>query len=72
MSISVPQKKRGRPSTGVTPRVGVRLTPDVTAAVDAYAGQEGYDRSEAIRFILRDWLIGHGLLSPEPEPDEGT
>lgn len=27
--------------------------------------------ADAIRYIVRDWLIGHGLIEPEPEPDEG-
>ncbi|MBB3771521.1 hypothetical protein FHS55_002120 [Angulomicrobium tetraedrale] len=28
-------------------------------------------RPEAIRRIVKDWLIGHGLLSPAPEIEEG-
>lgn len=63
MSINVPQKKRGRPPTGVTPRIAVRLTTDVTDAVDSFAREEGYDRSEAIRFILINWLRERGYLS---------
>lgn len=27
--------------------------------------------ADAIRFITRDWLVGHGLLAPEPEGEEG-
>jgi len=63
-SISVKQKKRGRPATGKTPIAGVRLPDDLAAGVDAFAAEEADNpsRSEAIRRILRDWLVGHGYL----------
>lgn len=65
-SISVKQKKRGRPATGKTPITGVRLDEDMTSAIEAFrAGEDPQiNQSEAIRRILRDWLIGHGYLKP--------
>lgn len=58
-SIPVPQKKRGRPKTGVTPRVGVRLSPPLQAAIEEVLRDPDVpvtNTSEAIRFIIRDWL----------------
>jgi metal-responsive CopG/Arc/MetJ family transcriptional regulator len=66
-SIPVPQKKRGRPATGETPRVPVRLAYDLIAGVDTFAAEEKINRSDAIRTIIRDWLIGHGYLEAPPE-----
>jgi Arc/MetJ-type ribon-helix-helix transcriptional regulator len=64
MSINVPQKKRGRPATGVTPRVALRLDQEMTDAIEAYrAGkQPPLNQSEAIRSILREWLASNGFL----------
>jgi metal-responsive CopG/Arc/MetJ family transcriptional regulator len=58
MSIPVSQKKRGRPATGETPRVGVRLAPETIGRVDAFAASEGIDRSEAIRRLVVKGLGG--------------
>jgi len=71
-SISVSQKKRGRPSTGVSPRVGVRLSPEILDALDHFVANnpdlpEGKSRSELLRMIVSDWLIGNGYLKPAPE-----
>ena len=64
MSNPVPQKRRGRPATGVTPRVGVRFPDEVTAAVDAAARaqQDEPNRSEMIRRIVTAWLRENGFL----------
>ena len=70
-SITVKPKKRGRPATGKEPLVGFRAPPEITAAIEAFRAQEP-DRpsqSEAIRRILKDWLIGHGHLQVEEESD---
>jgi len=63
-SINVKQKKRGRPATGKTPITGVRLPDDLAEAVDSAGNDEADNptRSETIRRILRDWLIGNGYL----------
>lgn len=63
-SINVKQKKRGRPATGKTPITGVRLDDDTTSAIESFRASKVPEitQSEAIRRILRDWLVGHGYL----------
>ena len=52
-SITAKQKKRGRPATGITPMIGVRLHPEVRLAVEAWAGRHGkVSLSEAIRLLI--------------------
>ncbi|MFD1610862.1 CopG family transcriptional regulator [Sphingomonas tabacisoli] len=58
------QKKRGRPATGESPRVPVRLSPETLARLDAFAEAESLSRSEAMRR-----LIERGLMMP-PEKAE--
>lgn len=49
----VTKRKRGRPATGRTPMVGLRLSPGITSQIDAFASKKGYEtRSEAIRHLL--------------------
>jgi len=53
-TISVKQKKKGRPATGQTPIMGFRATPDLRAAVEQWA-QEQSDAprlSEAVRRLV--------------------
>jgi metal-responsive CopG/Arc/MetJ family transcriptional regulator len=57
-SIPVERKKRGRPSTGAAPNIGIRLTPELIARIDASAAEHGESRSEAIRR-----LVGKALAS---------
>ena len=64
-SISVSQKKRGRPATGLTPRVGVRLPDDIRVALEAYAAANSVNEtnvSEAIRELLTEALREKGYL----------
>lgn len=62
-SISVPQKKRGRPATGHDPHVTTRLPHLVLAALDKYVESGGAKtRTEAIRRILTDYLKRRGLI----------
>ncbi|MGV1912099.1 hypothetical protein G6K96_21475 [Agrobacterium vitis] len=63
-SISVKHKKKGRPATGKTPIAGVRISDEISAALDAYVAgnSEIANRSEAIRQILQNWLVDHGYL----------
>ncbi len=42
---------------------------DVEAALASYMAEEKIDREEALRRILRDWLIGHGYLPLEKEAE---
>ena len=57
--------KGGRPRVD-SERVDTRLTRDILDALDHFATEEvdSPKRPEAIRRILRDWLIGHGYLPP--------
>ena len=62
------QKKRGRPATGETPRVGVRLPKATRGALEAFITGQPEPRpskSEAIRQILTDWLQERGYLKTE-------
>lgn len=72
MSIPDEQKRRGRPATGVTPQQGVRMPSDLLNAVEEWRLAQPApqpSRAEAIRFILRDWFVGHGLLSHREDPE---
>lgn len=61
-TINVPKKSRGRP-TVESDRIVLRIQEPNLGAVDAFATEQGgITRQEAIRRILRDWLIGHGYL----------
>jgi len=63
-TINVKHKKRGRPATGKTPIIGVRIEPDIIEAVEQYRlGKDPeINQSEAIRRILREWLAKNGYL----------
>ena len=53
-SITVLQKKRGRPATGQDPVLALRIPPALKARIDSWAKQQ-YDkptRSEAIRRLI--------------------
>jgi len=56
------KNKGGRPRTGIGPHIGLRLYPDIEAALEAWIAQQPEPRPskpEAIRRILRLTLIGH-------------
>lgn len=61
-------KSRGRPATGKGQQVVTRLHDDLLGPLDAFAADTGGNpdapigRPEAIRRILKDWLIGNGYL----------
>lgn len=58
-----PQKKRGPKPTGKGTPIQVRLQPDMLAALDKFVDEQaGISRPEAVRLILKDWLIGNQLL----------
>lgn len=62
------QKKRGPAPTGKGVLVGVRLQPAMLTAVDKFVDEQaGISRPEAIRLILRDWLIGNGMMEQSDE-----
>lgn len=54
------------PTEGV--EIAFELPPVIVSNVDAYAAQNGLTRLEALRYIVEDWLIAHGML---PVEDEG-
>jgi hypothetical protein len=43
----------------------VRLQPDMLAGVDQYVAEHDVSRPEAVRMIIRDWLIRHQVLKAE-------
>jgi Arc/MetJ-type ribon-helix-helix transcriptional regulator len=51
-SISVHQKKRGRPATGRDPAITVRLPVALVSAIDRWGAKNSFGRSEAIRKLL--------------------
>jgi Arc/MetJ-type ribon-helix-helix transcriptional regulator len=62
-SISVKQKKRGRPATGTDPITGVRLPEQTRAALLAYIAAQPEPRpsqSDVIRAAVAAWLREHG------------
>jgi Arc/MetJ-type ribon-helix-helix transcriptional regulator len=50
----IPKKKRGRPATGKHPLTALRLPPNLTKAIEAWATKQGDqpNRSEAIRRLI--------------------
>jgi predicted DNA-binding protein len=62
-SIGVKHKKRGRPATGHDPLVGLRLSPEMTARVDAWAERQNLTRSEAIRQMIEQALGVHDMAN---------
>jgi hypothetical protein len=57
-SISVKQKRRGRPATGQDPLVGFRLPPETLRRLDQLAERKGISRSDAIRRLIQAGLLG--------------
>lgn len=45
---------------------------DITAGLDAFMASDlaPETRTEAVVLILRDWLVGHGFISPLPEDEK--
>lgn len=63
-SISVGQKNRGRPATGKTPRVSLRLEDDITTEVEKHRLTLGEKatQSDSIRDLLVYALKEKGYL----------
>jgi Arc/MetJ-type ribon-helix-helix transcriptional regulator len=70
-SIPVEQKRRGRPRTGSDPLFGFRAPQELVAAIDAWSADqpERRSRSEAIRYIIEDWLTANGRWPAKPESE---
>jgi ribbon-helix-helix CopG family protein len=61
-SKNVVQKKRGRPATGQDPVSAIRLSAQLTSAIDKWAAKTGApSRSEAIRRLMEQAL---GIAEP--------
>lgn len=58
------RKKRGPAPTGKGTLVGVRLQPNLLAALDRFIAETdpSMSRPEAMRRAFHDWAIGHGVL----------
>lgn len=69
-SIFSPAGNQGSQPKSRSEQVGVRLEPDLLAALDRYAKEHGeMTRPQALRAAFRDWAIAHGYM---PSADEGT
>lgn len=63
--------KRGRPAVD-TELLRARVSRDILDGIDRFAAEEEdkLTRPEALRRIVRDWLIGHGYLALHDEEGE--
>jgi hypothetical protein len=52
-SITVQQKRPGRPATGKDPLLTIRAPLEVIDAVDTWAAKNGVTRSSAVRELLK-------------------
>lgn len=68
------KRPRGRPRTE-TAAVNVRMPADMIDALDAAMlavsadGAPLTSRPDAVRYVLRDWLVGHGYLRHREDPE---
>lgn len=70
-TLNVKQKKRGRPATGKSPIVGVRVTPYLNKALEQVLLDPEFpvtNMSEAVRYILLDWLLTNKFMVPSDNP----
>jgi hypothetical protein len=52
--VSNKKRRRGRPATGQSPTVGLRLSADEIEAIDRFAAEQKITRSKALRVLLRE------------------
>lgn len=45
--------------------------PELETALASFMAEEQIDREEALRRILRDWLVGNGYLKPGSDTTGG-
>lgn len=66
-------KKRGRPATGQGTQIQVRMHEPELSALDEWRAEQDPvpTRPEAIRYALRDWLIGMGVLPLDSKQKKG-
>jgi hypothetical protein len=70
MKIVEQKRKRGRPATGRTPIVALRLAADEIKTVDGFAAAWGVDRSKALRILLRGGFAACALDGGKAERAE--
>jgi hypothetical protein len=70
----IPKKVRGRPATGRDPVTAIRLSPELRATVDAWAGKQDDKpgRSEAIRRLVEIGLSNHAPRRQKRAPRENA
>jgi len=61
---NIVRRKPGRPKTGITPIVGLRLSNELTAAIDAWGESHQVTRSEAIRRLVELTLTKNPANAP--------
>jgi hypothetical protein len=66
-TVSAKQKRRGRPATGITPMVGVRVSAELRRQIEAWARRQTGEPtlSEAIRRLVELGLAAR----PRKQPD---
>lgn len=71
-SVSVLPKKSGRPATGRDRMFSFRMPDELAAALGRWvAAQPGpMSRSDAMRLIIRDWLISQGLIKVSDDRED--
>lgn len=50
-------------------RAMIDLDGEMERGVQLFMAEQGITRDEALRRILRDWLIGHGYLPLAPDEE---
>ncbi len=63
--VRVTQKRVGRPPTGISPAVAVRLDPEELVRVEQFANANGISRSQALRRLIRQGLSRRLLAEKE-------
>lgn len=62
-TVLTEKKKRGPAPTGKGTLIGVRLQPDMLEALDKFVDQDAIpSRPEAVRLILKHWLVENQML----------
>lgn len=67
------KSRRGRPPVD-SEQIGIRLTRDLLEGIAAFQRDEptAVPKTEAVRRIIRDWLISHGYLELPPDREDAN
>jgi hypothetical protein len=75
MSATMAKKKnptgQSQPDRHKNPMVGLRLEPDVLAALQAYAHRQHRSVAQSAAFLLMEKMRQEGLLPPLPSQETG-